>query len=159
MKPANVSELKKELKQHSHNELIHICLRLARLKKENKELLTYLLFDANNEHEYIRTVKEEIDRGFSALNPESFYFIKKSTRKILRATKRYIRYSKKKETEAEILLYFCTKLKELNPSYKQNQQMIGIYEQQLKMATKAISTLHEDLQYDFTLALEKLEEL
>ena len=36
--------------------------------------------------------------------------------------------------------------------------MVGIYEQQLKMATKAISSLHEDLQFDYTLEIKKLEE-
>jgi len=157
MKPVTVSILKKELRQHSQHELIEICLQLAKFKKENKELLTYVLFDSNDEEEYIRTIKEEMDLEFSTLNHNSLYFIKKSTRKILRLIKKHIRYSKKKETEADILLYFCTKLLQLKPAHKRSQQMINIYERQLIMARKAISYLHEDLQYDFNLELEKLE--
>ena len=157
MKPVTVSILKKELRQHSQQELIEICLQLAKFKKENKELLTYVLFDSNDEDEYIRAIKEEIDLEFSKLNYDSLYFIKKSTRKILRLIKKYIRYSKKKETEADILLYFCTKLRQLKPAHKRSQQMINIYERQLTMVRKAISSLHEDLQYDFNLELEKLE--
>ena len=156
MKPVTISVLKKELKHLSQQELIETCLHLAKFKKENKELLTYVLFDSEDEAEYIRSLKEEIDLGFSELNLDSMYYIKKGTRKILRLTKKHIRYSKKKETEAEILIYFCTKLKQLKPSYLRSQQMINMYEQQLKMARKAISTLHEDLQFDFNLELEKL---
>lgn len=157
MKPVTVSILKKELRQHPQEELIEICLKLAKFKKENKELLTYVLFDSNDEDEYIRTIKEEIDLAFSALNHNSLYYIKKSIRKTLRLIKKYIRYSKKKETEADILLYFCTKLRQLKPAHKRSQQMINIYERQLAMVRKAIGSLHEDLQYDYNLELEKLE--
>lgn len=157
MKPVTVSILKKELGQHAQQELIEIVLQLAKFKKENKELLTYVLFDSNDEDEYIRAIKEEIDLEFSKLNLDRLYFIKKSTRKILRLLKKYIRYSKKKETEADILLYFCSKLIQLKPAHKKSQQMINIYERQLTMVRKAIASLHEDLQYDFNLELEKLE--
>lgn len=158
MKAVTVSVLKKELQHQSPQDLIEICLRLAKFKKENKELLSYVLFDSADEDEYIQGIKEEIDLGFASLNLDSFYFIKKSTRKILRSLKKYIRYSKKKETEADILLYFCTKVKELKPSYKRSQHMVNMYQGQLKMAIKAISTLHEDLQYDYDLILEELGE-
>ena len=157
MKAVTVSILKRELRQHSQEDLIEICLQLAKFKKENKELLTYVLFDSNDEEEYIRSIKEEMDLGFSTLNHDSLYFVKKSTRKILRLIKKHIRYSKKKQTEADVLLYFCTKLRQLKPAHKRSQQMINMYERQLIMAKKAISSLHEDLQYDFNLELEKLE--
>ena len=156
MKAVSVSGLKKELKHHNQDELVELCLHLAKFKKENKELLTYLLFDSDNEHQYIREIKEEIDLGFVELNHDRLYFVKKGTRKILRLVKKYIRYSKKKETEAELLLYFCSKLKQLRSTFKRSQQMINMYDQQIKMASKAIGSLHEDLQYDYNLELEKL---
>ncbi len=158
MKPVTVSKLKIELDQYSQEELIEICLKLAKFKNENKELLTYVLFDSHDEDEYIRAIKEEIDVAFSKLNQETLYYVKKSTRKILRLIKKYIRYSKIKQTEAELLLYFCAHLKQLKPAHKRSQQMINIFEGQLKMAKKAISTLHEDLQYDYNSELEELEE-
>ena len=49
LKPASISQLKQVLRSHSPEELAEFCLRLARYKKENKELLTYLLFDADDE--------------------------------------------------------------------------------------------------------------
>ena len=158
MKPVTVSVLKQELKTHSQHELIELCLKLAKFKKENKELLTYLLYDAEDEDGYIREIKEEVDLGFEEINKANLYYIKKGCRKNLRQIKKYIRYSKKKETEAELLLYFCSKIKELQPKQRSSQQMINMYERQLAMAVKAMSTLHEDLQYDFKLEIEKLEE-
>jgi len=157
MKAVNVSILKKELQEHSHQELIAICLKLAKFKKENKELLTYLLFDSHDEDAFIHTVNAEVDVEFTKLNHYSLYYVKKSVRKILRLIKKYIRYSKKKETEAALLLHFCGKLKELRPTHQKSLQIHNIYERQLNMAKKAISTLHEDLQYDFQLEIEELE--
>ncbi|MDG1175231.1 MAG: hypothetical protein P8N07_05470 [Flavobacteriales bacterium] len=158
MKPVTVSVLKQELKTHSQHELIELCLKLAKFKKENKELLTYLLYDAEDEDGYIREIKEEVDLGFEEINKANLYYIKKGCRKNLKQIKKYIRYSKKKETEAELLLYFCSKIKELQPKQRSSQQMINMYDRQLAMATKAMSTLHEDLQYDFKLEIEQLEE-
>ena len=61
MKTATVTELKKELKTRSQADLVELCLKLSKFKKENKELLTYLLYEADNELQYIVNVKSEID--------------------------------------------------------------------------------------------------
>jgi len=70
--------------------------------------------------------------------------------------KKYIRYSKKKETEVELLLYFCEQLKNLRPSIKRNKMLTNLYERQLILAKKRITELHEDLQHDYTLEIEEL---
>ena len=64
MKAATVTLIKKELQHLSEAELIETCLALAKFKKENKELLSYLLFEADNEDQYICTIKEEMDEEF-----------------------------------------------------------------------------------------------
>ena len=63
MKAASVNDLKEELTQLPAEGLVEICLRLAKFKKENKELLNYLLFESHNEQEYINAVKNEIAEG------------------------------------------------------------------------------------------------
>ncbi|MFK7781854.1 hypothetical protein [Psychroserpens sp.] len=156
MKAVSVVTIKKELKHRSHDELMQLCLRLSRFKKENKELLTYLLFESHDESGYIETVKAEIDSQFEMINTNSYFYIKKSVRKILRHIKKYARYSLKKETEAELLLYYCWKLKEFKPSIKHNTTLINIYNRQLTLVEKIISKLHEDLQYDYGLKVEEL---
>lgn len=156
MKPVRVSTLKNELEHYSQKELIETCLKLAKFKIENKEFLTYLLLETQDEDEFIRGIKEEMDAEFSNLNHQSNYLIKKSTRKILRNIKKYIRFSKNKQTEASLLIYFCLKLQEIMSKNMRSQQLINMFELQLKLAKKAISTLHEDLQYDFNEDFETL---
>lgn len=157
MKAATVKELKQELNHRSQKELIEICLKLSKFKKENKELLTYLLYDADNEEGYIRDVKAEIDLQFNSINTRSYYFIKKSVRKIQRDVKKYIRYSKKKETEVELLIHFCKTFKE-KMKYNINRSTVlkNIYDRQISSIQKSISKLHEDLQYDYNLELEEM---
>ncbi|MBA6157067.1 hypothetical protein H3Z83_11110 [Tenacibaculum sp. S7007] len=156
MKAASVKIIKDELQHLESKELRELCLKLARFKKENKELLTYLLFEAHNEEEYINGVKLEIDELFDSVNTKSFFYIRKSVRKILTTTKKYIRYSKKKETEIELLLYFCIKLKNFKPSIKRSPRIQNVLTTQIKLIKKAVETLHEDLQFDYN---EKLLEL
>ena len=156
MKTATVSQLKKELQHRNPDELLELCLRLSKFKKENKELLTYLLFERDDEAGYITGVKEELDVWFSEINTSSYYYIKKSVRKILRNLKKYIRYSGNKETEVELLLYFCKKLKCFTPSIRRNTALTNLYERQLLFLEKKIGLLHEDLQYDYGVLLQSL---
>ena len=149
MKASTIAQIKKELQHRSSDEVVQLCLRLARFKKENKELLTYLLFEADSESGYIESVKQEVDELFSEINVNSYFYIKKSVRKILRIIKKYIRYSGNKETEVELLLYFCEKLKALRPSIHRNTTLKNLYDRQLIYIEKKLPLLHEDLQYDF----------
>ncbi len=157
MKAATLAQIKKELQHRDAEELLQLCLRLGRFKKENKELLTYLLFESDSEEGYRETVKEEVELQFSEVNTNSYFYIKKSVRKILRGIKKYIRYSGNKETEVVLLLYFCEKLKAFTPSIKRNTTLTNLYERQLAFIEKKIAVLHEDLQYDYGLVLEELK--
>ncbi len=157
MKAVSVTEIKKELKERTHQDVMELCLRLSRFKKENKELLTYLLFESHDEDGYIQTVKQEIDTQFETINRDSFFYIKKSVRKILRLIKKYNRYSLKKETEVELLLYFCEKLNDFSPSIDRNRTLMNLYDRQISFIQKKITSLHEDLQYDYTTQLEGLK--
>jgi hypothetical protein len=157
MKAATLKELKQELKDASSTELQALCLRLSRFKKENKELLTYLLFESSNETAYIDSVKSYIDEQFETINTKSYFYIRKSVRKILANIKKYIRYSPHKETEVELLLYFCEKLKHFSPSIKKSQQLINVYNRQLALIKKITATLHEDLQYDYNMTISDLD--
>lgn len=157
MKAASLKEIKTELNHRSTHELLELCLQLAKSKKENKELLTYLLFESTNEAAFIQSIKDKIDIDFEAINTKTFFYIKKSTRKILREIKKFIRYSKNKETEVELLIYFCHKLNDFQPSIKRNSALTSLYTRQLEYIKKKVTALHEDLQYDYKLELEQLE--
>lgn len=156
MKAATIKSLKDELTHKSADELKTLCLQLARFKVENKELLTYLLFEAHNEEQYIQNCKDFIDDLFDEIDTKNAYYVRKKIRKILSSSKKLIRFSKKKETEAELLLHFCNKLKNYNPFFKRSNRLQNIFQTQLRMAKNAISKLHEDLQYDYQLELDNL---
>ena len=157
MKAASIKDIKTELNHRSTQELLELCLRLGKFKKENKELLTYLLFESSNEENFIQHIKANVDSDFERINTKTFYFIKKSVRKILRDTKKFIRYSGNKETEVELLLYFCLKLKEFRPSIKRNTTLVNLYNRQIDYINKKVMALHDDLQYDYNLELKELE--
>ena len=93
MKAASLKDLKTELTERSHSELLHVCLQLAKFKKENKEWMTYHLFEAADEAAYVQKVQAETDALFADINTKRFFYMKKTIRKILRILKTRIRYS------------------------------------------------------------------
>lgn len=159
MKAATVHQLKQELKNLNQEELVETVLRLSKFKKENKELLTYLLYDSENEAEYINSIKDLVEEQLKQINTSSYYLMKKSIRKILRTIKKYIRYSDHKTTELELLLYFIEKMLSLKPDVRKNRVLHNLLLRQLTAAEKAYSVLHEDLQYDYQEDLEKTRDL
>lgn len=156
MQSASISTIKKELQEIPQEALIELCLRLAKYKKENKELLHYLLFENSNEQKYISSINNQIEEEFEKVNVSNMFFAKKGIRRILRLANKYIKYSDYAETEIEILIHFCKQLKSLNIDYTKSAAMVNLYNNQLKKIDKAVQTLHEDLQYDFQKAIEEI---
>ncbi|MFV0521727.1 MAG: hypothetical protein ACK5MI_04740 [Mangrovibacterium sp.] len=149
MKARSLKEIRDELKNYPNEQLYELCLRMARFKKDNKELLTYLLFDSENETDYVQSIKNEIDQGFSDINKKSGYLIKKSIRKILKDTKQAIRYSDEKSTEIDLLCYFCRKMRSEKIPMQNSLVMRNMYATQLRMAETALAKLHEDYRVEF----------
>lgn len=156
MKAASIQEIKSELNETSSAKLKQLCLHLAKFRKENKELLTYLLFEAHDETAYINEVKAGIDEGFAELPKANNYLNKKSLRKILRIANKHIKYMGSKQGEATILLHFCDKLKQSTIPFQKITILKNIYLQQIKKINVAIKSLHEDLQYDFQQQIKEL---
>lgn len=157
MKTASIKQIKDELKHRSPEEYMELVLRLSRFKKENKELLTYLLFEAHDEATFIEGVKQEMDEDFDQINTASPFYIKKSLRKIIRKIRKYSRYSNQKETEVELMIYFARQIKNMKPDIMQYPNLLKIYQQQLIGIRNKLPKLHEDLQYDFQVELDDLK--
>src|ERR1035437_2824872 len=156
MTTASLAELKRALRNVPSGDLPDLIIRLARFKKENKELLSYLLFEADDEPEYIKGVKTEIDQHFKELSRSTPYMTKKGLRKALAFTNQRIRYSGQKRTETELLIHFCKIFRKEVP-FRHNVTIKNIYLRQILRIKKTIATLHEDLQFDFGEELKKLE--
>jgi hypothetical protein len=148
MKAATIQEIKKEMHACDLETVQALCLRLAKYKKENKELLTYLLFEANDEEAYIENAKEDMRKLFMAL-PTNTYLLKKTLRKTLRFANKQIKYSGIKKTELEIRIFFCLKMKEAKIPLSANTVLYNLYHQQIKKIESVLAQLPEDLQGDY----------
>ena len=156
MKTVSINEIKKELIELEPKVLAELCLSLAKYKKDNKEFLSYLLFESHNKAGFIATIKAEIDTQFSEITHVNLYFAKKNLRKILRLTNKYIKYIGCKETEVELLIYFCKQVKQSGIDVARSTALINLYATQVKKINTAVSKLHEDIQYDFKNEIEML---
>ena len=158
MDSLQLRDIRAHLKETGNEELIEIIIRLVKYKKENKELITFLLEYSDSEDLYIKILQDEIKESFNQLNLRNFYIVKKGVRKILRIAKRYIRYSQSKTVEIEVLMYFCKCIKTLPEHYFWNNSMIAILHKQYDLIEKRISMLHEDLAFDYTAELKEIKE-
>lgn len=149
MKAASLNEIRKQLINLDGPALENLCLALARFKKDNKELLTYLLFEAQDEQAYIAGIKLEVDELFGEVPKANVYFVKKSIRKILRIINKQIRYSGSPLTDLEVRIYFCLKMKSANIPLHAGTVLFNLYEQQLKKIRAVLSKLPEDLHFDY----------
>jgi hypothetical protein len=158
MKASSLNEIKKELHMLDPEALREICMRLGKFKKENKELLTYLLFEAHNERAYIESVKESLEAEFRSLpRGGNTYYIKKTLRKILRSANRQIKYSGIRQTEIEIRIYFLLKMKETCVPLQAGTILHNLYHQQLKKINSILEKLPEDLRADYVRDMNAIE--
>lgn len=156
MQIASLNEIKKELLARSQSEVVELLLKVGKYKKENKELLSYLLFEAENEQGYIENVKELLDVQFEEINKNNLYTASKGIRKTLRTANKFIKYSGKKTTEIEILIHCCNKIKSSGIRWRTSTALVNVYNRLIIKIEKAIPKLHEDLQFDYKEELSKL---
>ena len=157
MKAASVKEIKSALENLPPKELLDICVRLIKFKKENKELATYILFDETDEPGYVNNVKASLDLLFDDVNKTNVYFAKKTLRKIVRIANKFIRYSNDASTEVEVLLFVAERMRKLNLEMSKSTALENIYLGLIKKISKAIMLMHEDLQYDYLRQLDKFQ--
>lgn len=144
-----LQDIKKELQHLSGLQIADLCLRLARHKKENKELLAYLLFESNNQADFVEKVKAETGFMFSQL-PVRSYEAAKYLRKILRLIGKYIKFMASKEAEIDLLLNFCTNYIQYADRRTAYKPLRLILIRQIEKIRTSIGKLHDDLQLDFT---------
>lgn len=158
MNTASLSDIKKELLQLPPQELVELCVSLAKYKKENKELLGYLMFDSHNKNLYIDEIKHEIDAFIEEIEPQkNLYFVKKNLRKLLRVLTKYSKYINDKVATIEIHIHFCATLKNSGIPFQKNTMLVNLYAHQLKKIHALIDQLHEDIQADFRSDIEAIE--
>jgi hypothetical protein len=156
MKSASVKELKAALHNLSPREMLEVCMLMAKYKRENKELLSYLLYEADNEQQYIENIKLEIDTYFENLVVFSFSNMLKKLRKALRIANKYIKFSGSKNVEVAVLIYLCIKIKPFTLQTT-STALLNLYNRQIIKIDKALHKLEEDLQYDYKTDIEAIQ--
>ena len=156
MNTRSIHEIQQELKNLDKKEIIEHALRLGKFKKENKELLSYLLFESEDEKSFVKSVKETIDMMFLEINMSSVYYIKKTLRKILRYTNRCIKYSGIKQTEIELRIYYLQKIRVAKIPVTSSVMLSNLYNREAEKIKNIFTKLHEDLQFDYKEDVEKL---
>jgi len=159
MKAASLSDIRKELAEKDVSELQALCLRLARYKVENKELLTYLLYEADNEAGYVSALKRELDALFEELPRGNVYFIKKGLRRILRVMNKHLKYSGVSQTEIEVRIHCCASIVDKQVPLPSSTVLSNMYIQQLKKIESAMARLPEDLAFDYAREFERVKKV
>lgn len=156
MKAATLHQIKKELETSSPKRIMDLALRLIKFKTENKELISYLLFDEDDLAGYIADLRDEVSVMFDEIHPFPPYQTKRGVRKVLKFISRYSKYTNAKETESELLLHFCGLMRQNGMIRSSNKVISGIYYKQLEKVEKMLPVLHEELQYDYKQKIEYL---
>lgn len=157
MEITSINELKKELQTMDAKHILETCLKLAKGNKQSKELLHFLLFEAQDISNYILKAKEEINFSLSSM-PHNFYMAKKHLRKTLKEINKYIKYAANPKVDIELLLHFLSACKDAKLNFNAHPLITNMMISQIKKIKKAILKLHEDLQYDYSIQLENVLE-
>ncbi len=153
----SLASLKKELSGLERSELISICARLARHKKENKELLAYLLLDADDPLHYAEKMKPKLDEPFDEPYHSAWTFSKR-LRKALRLITKYQRFTGSARGEAELLIYFLQKFQgDWRHELKYQAIQNIVYRCLVKLET-LIDKVEEDYRSDYADPLHCLKE-
>jgi hypothetical protein len=150
-----LSDLKKELLELNKPELIQLCLRVAKLKRENKELLAYLIFDADDPLFYAQKLKPEIKEVFEQPFQHAYY-LTKSIRKVMRLITKYYRFTSNKQGETDLLIYL---VEEFHQSWRHEYryQALGkVIFRCLEKAQTNLKKIDEDFRADFEQPLAEL---
>jgi hypothetical protein len=152
MKAASISELKKALERLDRDDLLDACVRLAKFKVDNKELLTYVLLKSHDEQQYAKEVCDELEQQFR----EAKTMPKKTIRKLIRWLDKRIRYSGDVETELEVRICFCRLVVRRKVRLDVCKVSANMYRGQLNKIEKSLEKVHPDLQFDYRQQMEGL---
>lgn len=156
MRTASISDIKNELISLPPKEVLELCLRVIKYKKENKELLTYLLFEAHDPSGFTTSIKNEIDESMKDVPTNNLYHAKKALRKILKTISKHSKHMASKQAEVELLLHFCKAMLQKKLPLRRSVALTNLLASQLKKIKALILLLHEDLRFDYSKQLEEI---
>lgn len=146
---------KKEIAKLDNKHLAEICIRLAKHKTENKELLNYLLFFSYDNELYIEDLKQDIAIVFNHL-PIGEYASTVQLKKLILRLNKHLKFVADKSREAEIITNFCHTFMEHINIRSHYSPLIQVLYRQFSKLNKVILKLDEDLQFDYQQPTEEI---
>jgi len=156
---ANLNTIKKELIECEKKQLIEIITRLCRFKLDNKSLVSFLLFDAENEPEFVKEAKLQIDDLIEESKYFNFYSTKKRYRKIATLITKYVKFTNKTESEIELRLHLVKTFTENKSELKTYLYFKKALSKQLEKVDKLMKKIHEDLQFEYEEEINNLNKI
>lgn len=158
MKVSSLAEIKKELQHLPHSELVAVIAELAKFSRDNKLYLYFLLYGREQPDLFMDMVKEELADGFEEATAKNHYTAKKSAQALRRKLNKYLKFTKDKLIQLELIYFFCQLLRQHGYLFYKNPVIQNLYRLQVGKAERILSQLHEDLQYDYQNKIEELKE-
>lgn len=155
MHAATIDTIKTELKQLPPKQVLELLLRLARFKKENKELLTYILFESANESDYVEQIKVEITEEMEEIDKLPAYQYKKQFRKIQRKINKPIKYIGNKSATAELYMHMVRLISKKKKTVSVTSFLDKSLQQYIGKIEKLLPGIEDDLVADFKKQLQQ----
>ncbi len=149
MKPATLVQIRKELETISPQRLMALTLRLIKFKTENKEFVSYLLFDEDQLSEYLADLKFEISAMLDDVTFTKPLIAKKTLRKCQKTITKHAKYMGSKDAEAELYIFIIRKIHEKGINKYTNRTIQIIYLRLIEKVKKLLPNIHNDLRIDF----------
>src|SRR5690606_27543554 len=149
MKIATLAEIKKELQHLSPKELIDLITDLSKFSTDNKLFLYFKLYGWEQPDLFAEMVQEELIDDFRNGNQRNAHYAKKSAQAIRRKLNKYLKFTKDKSTQVELISFFCEMLYEYGYLMYRHPVIENLYLMQVGKVERLIGQMHEDLQFDY----------
>ena len=158
MQAASINTIKNELKQLPPKQVLDLLLRLARFKKENKELLTWLLFESHDEVGYIEDIKSGITDELGQIDGLPAYQYKKQFRKIQRKINKPIKYTGSKTAAVELYMHMINMIVAKKKTIFIRAFLDKALQQYISKVEKILPGMVSDIASDVSRRLQLLKE-
>jgi len=157
MKIASLAEIKKELQNLSQSELIALVSDLSKFSADNKLFLYFKLYGRDHPELFSEMVQEELISEFRNANTRNSHYAKKSAQGIRRKLNKFLKFTKDKPTQVDLISFFCEMLYEYGYLMFRHPVIENLYLLQVGKVERLLGQMHEDLQYDYRGKLMELK--
>src|SRR5690606_36083693 len=138
-------------------ELITLIADLSKFNTDNKLFLYFQLYGREQPDLFTEVVQEELVRQFQTGNTQNSYYAKKSAQGIRRKLNKYLKFTKDKATQVDLIAFFCEMLVEYGYLRHRHPVIENLYLMQVGKVERLLGQMHEDLQYDYRDMLAELK--